>query len=97
MIIEHKPFDMELFLSICEKYGLSKEDIFKDENEVMESIDIAIPSNATNMDILKTMFSDIQWDNECNGVIYGYKTNDRMMPILGADFNWLNAPYEVKE
>lgn len=56
-----------------------------------------IPKVITNRDMMETTYSNIQWDNECNGVIYGYKTNDRMMPILGADFNWWNAPYEVKE
>lgn len=82
---EHKEFDIDLFLSICADYGLNKEDIFKDINEVKAT---------TNMDILKTMFSDIQWDNECNGIIYGFKTDDRSLPILGVDLDWGNEQYK---
>lgn len=53
-----------------------------------------LPEDATNGDVIQALFPNIQWDNECNGVFYGYKTNDRMMPMLGADFNWWNAPYK---
>ena len=69
----------------------------KVEEEEVDAIEI--PENATNGDMIKAMFPNIQWDNECNGVFYGYKTNDRMMPMLGADFNWWNALYkkEVEE
>lgn len=92
-----KEFDMELFLSICERYGLSKKDIFKDINKVESSIDagnVIIPKKATNMDILKIMYPNIQWDNECNGIIYGFKKDDRALPMLGIDLDWANNLYK---
>ena len=51
----------------------------------------------TNGDMIKAMFPNIQWDNECDGVFYGYKTNDRMMAMLGVDFNWWNSPYRKEQ
>lgn len=60
-----------------------------------EKVDfIEIPKVATNGDMIKAMFPNIQWGNECDGVFYGYKTNDRVMAMLGVDFNWWNAPYK---
>ena len=56
-----------------------------------------LPRNPTNGEVIKAMFPNIQWDNECDGVFYGYKTNDRMMAMLGVDFNWWNSPYRKEQ
>ena len=58
---------------------------------------IIIPRGATNGDMIKAMFPDMQIDNECNGILYGYKTNDREMPMLGMNLDWWNAPYKRGE
>lgn len=68
-------------------------------NGAVEVQAIPIPKGATNGDVIKAMFPNMQIDNECNGILYGYKTNDREMPMLGMNLDWWNAPYkkEVEE
>ena len=58
---------------------------------------IKIPEGATNGDMIKAMFPDMQIDNVCNGILYGYKTNDREMPMLGMNLDWWRAPYKRGE
>ena len=73
----------------------SMKNLIKEHEVTEEEVNaIEIPNGITNGDMIKAMFPNIQWDNECNGVFYGYKTNDRMMPMLGANFNWWNATYK---
>lgn len=60
---------------------------------------IEIPSGATNGDALKAIFHNIQFDNEHNGIYYGYISDDtdRKTPMLGMNLEWLNAPYRKAE
>ncbi len=61
---------------------------------------IRIPENATNGDMIKAMFPNMHMDNECNGILYGYTSNDhqhREAPILGVNLEWWNTPYMLKE
>lgn len=60
---------------------------------------IEIPNGATNGDALKAIFPNIQFDNELNGIMYGYMSNDtdRKTPMLGMNLEWLNTPYRKVE
>ena len=52
---------------------------------------IVVPNDATNFDVIKGMFPNIKFDNECNGIIYGYEKSDFPKPTnMGFNINWLN-------
>lgn len=58
---------------------------------------IIVPNDATNFDVIKGMFPNIKFDNECNGIIYGYEKSDFPKPTnMGFNINWLNKKYNVQ-
>lgn len=54
---------------------------------------IIVPNDATNFDVIKGMFPNIKFDNECNG-INGYEKNYVSKPMR-FNINWLNKKYNV--
>lgn len=56
----------------------------------------------TNGDMIKVIFPNLVWDNEPNGIIYGYKNSEclkELRPQIGVPLDWWNEPYkkEVEE
>ena len=56
---------------------------------------IEIPNNATNGDVIRTLFPHIRWFvNEDNEVFTDHKTINQRFVSFNAD--WWNAPYKME-
>lgn len=60
---------------------------------------IPIPDKATNGDMIKAMFPEIEWEkkNIKGNSIFGYKNKedvDKRPPNIGVELDWWNAPYK---
>lgn len=55
---------------------------------------ISIPSNATNGDVIKTLFPRIKYSfTDKDSKVYILEPNDILTPILTAFDSWWNTPY----
>lgn len=71
----------KLYKSLDDKYYpherfVKVEDILEIIENQPELKAIVIPDNATNWDVVKEIFTNIKFNDECNGVIYGYEKGD---------------------
>lgn len=79
----------------CDKYAEVEDilEIIKNQPTVNA---IKVSPNLTNKGFLKKAFPNVEFDNECNGIIYGYKKSDSIksiVPLMGFKMNWLAKKY----
>lgn len=58
---------------------------------------IKVSPNLTNKGLIKKAFPNIEIiDEECNGIVYGYKKSDSIksiVPLMGFKMDWLAKKY----
>ena len=69
--------------------------------EKCQTVDaIKISPNLTNKGLIKKAFPNVEFDNECNGIIYGYKKSDSIksiVPLMGFKISWLKEKYRKED
>ena len=84
----------------CAKY-VDLEDIFKIIEKCQTVNAIKISPNLTNKGLIKKAFPNIEIvDEECNGMVYGYKKSDSVksiVPLMGFKINWLKEKYRRED
>lgn len=79
----------------CDKYAEVEDilEIIKNQPTVNA---IKISPNLTNKGFIKKAFPNMEFDDECNGIIYGYEKSDSiksMIPLMAFKPNWLKKIY----
>lgn len=83
----------------CDKY-VELEDIFEIIEKCQTVNAIKISPNSTNKSLIKKAFPNVEFDNECNGIIYGYEKSDSIksiIPLMGFNMNWLKEKYRKED
>ena len=76
------------------------EDIFEIIEQCQTVNAIKISPNLTNKGLIKKAFPNVEFDNECNGIIYGYEKSDSIksiVPLMGFKTNWLKEKYRKED
>lgn len=69
--------------------------IAEDEKKKRERNIIEIPNNATNGDVIKAMFPNLEWIGNDRNVDFYYLDSDTpYAPHLSTFQSWWNAPYK---
>lgn len=80
----------------CDKYA-EVEDILEIINNQSTVNAIKVSPNLTNKGLIKKAFPNIEIiDEECNGIVYGYKKSDSIksiVPLMGFKMDWLAKKY----
>lgn len=83
----------------CDKYAEVYDILEIIENQPTVNA-IKVSPNLTNKGFIKKAFPNVEFDNECNGIIYGYKKSDSIksiVPLMGFNMNWLKEKYRKED
>ena len=83
----------------CDTYA-EVEDILEIINNQPTVNTIKISPNLTNKGFIKKAFPNVEFDNECNGIIYGYEKSDSIksiVPLMGLNMNWSKKKYRKED
>lgn len=77
------------------------DDIFEIIEKCQTVNAIKISPNLTNKGLIKKAFPNIEIvDEECNGIVYGYKKSGSIksiVPLMGFKTNWLKEKYRKED
>lgn len=83
----------------CDKYAEVYDILEIIENQPTVNA-IKVSPNLTNKGFIKKAFPNVEFDNECNGIIYGYEKSDSVKsikPLMGFNMNWSKEKYRKED